>query len=302
MSQDQSTNTLASAASPPWGSLPVEQYLLRQRLVEAFIQADSVAVADAEQLPPSESQIRTILEPWRSQKLRQLAQKHLAYGEHGPEGDFYFLRTHYAGGAEDDAKLRAWLDLDEEEFIELPREDEWWVVLDDAAMFDLGDNEGDWQQVYRVFPELAAPRLERSIAEVGSDLYYIRKRLKWLVPEGEPQEEDWAEAVRQNVHIWGNRLLVVDRVAFETDDLGLVFRDVKGNVVREGRVRADELNELNLYQNVKGALRETRFWLNSEVGEKYRVGGEVVRELVPLAKAGWGEPNHPILGRYDRAD
>ena len=259
----------------------------RQRLVRAFIQADSVAVADAERITPSAEQIRTILGPWRPQKLRRLAQKHLAHGGQGPEGGFYFLRTHYTGGAEDDAKLRAWLDLDEEEFIELPREDEWWIVLDDAELFDLGDKDGDWQQAYDVFPELAAPRLERSIAEVSSDFwYYVRQRVKWLMPEGEPRKEDWAEAVRQCVQIWGQRLLVVDRTAFETDELGLVFRDVKGNVVREGRVRADELNELNICQHVRGSLPEQHFWLDSEVGEKYRVGGEVVRELVPLAKAG----------------
>jgi hypothetical protein len=63
-----------------------------------------------------------------------------------------------------------------------------------------------------------------------------------------------------------------------------VFRDAKGNVVRYGRVRADELNERNLYEG-RGALHETHFWLNSEVGEKYRVGGEIVREVVPWVKA-----------------
>jgi hypothetical protein len=35
-----------------------------------------------------------------------------------------------------------------------------------------------------------------------------------------------------------------------------------------------------------GALRETHFWLDSEVGRgKYQVSGEVVREIVFWAKA-----------------
>ena len=82
-----------------------------------------------------------------------------------------------------------------------------------------------------------------------------------------------------------HKLLIVDRSAFETDELELVFRDAKGNVIRHGRVRADELNELVLYESTKGALHETRFWLDADVGEKYQVDGEVVRKIVALAKA-----------------
>lgn len=243
-----------------------------------------MAVAETERITPSAEQIRTILEPWRPQKLRQLAHKHYVMG--GPFEEFFFLRTHYAGGAEDDAKLREWLDLDEYVSIEIPREEEWWIVLDYAELFDLGENEGDWQRVYDVFPELAAPGLARQIAG-DSRIDYIHDILKSVVLEDELEEEDWAEAVRQVVQVPGNKLLIVDREAFETEQLGLVFRDVKGNVVRHGRVRADELNELVLYECVKGALNETRFWLDSEVGEKYEVGGEVVREIVSVAKASY---------------
>jgi hypothetical protein len=73
--------------------------------------------------------------------------------------------------------------------------------------------------------------------------------------------------------------------AFETKGLGLVFRGAKGNIVRHGRVRADELNELVLYESTIGALHETHFWLDSEVGEKYQVDSEVVRQIVPFVKA-----------------
>ncbi len=160
------------------------------------------------------------------------------------------------------------------------------MVLDDAELFGLGDDddddEGGWQRVYDVFPELAAPRAQTLLQD--GDLSYIQSRLEWLTPQGQPQEEDWAEAVRTVVRHAGDRLLVVDRRAFETEEMGLVFRDAKGNVIRQGRVRADELDDLNLY-NGRGSLHEQHFWLDSEVGEKYRVDGEVAGELVRIAKA-----------------
>lgn len=188
----------------------------------------------------------------------------------------------------DDAKLRAWLDLGEDGGgVEIPPEEEWWVVLDDSRLFDLGGDgggEGDgWQRVYEVFPELAVSRWREVLGGGEGDLFYMWTKLEWLVPPpGVPQAEDWAEATRKVASNSGNKLLVVDREAFETGRLGLVFRDAKGNVVRHGRVRADELNVVVIYDNVKGALCETPFWLDSEVGEKYRVGGDVVREIVPL--------------------
>jgi hypothetical protein len=251
--------------------------------VRAFIQAGSAAAVTAEQITPTTEQIATILAPWRPDALRKLAHKHCATS--GPWEEFYFLRTHYAGGAADDTKLRAWLDLDECESIDFPRGEEWWMVLDYPELFDLGEHERDWQRVYDVFPELAVPQSREIVEDLRNDLSYMQTRLEWLVPPpGLPQEEDWAEATRKVISNKGNKLLIVDREAFETERLGLVFRDTKGNVVRHGRVRADELNEFVLYDNVKGALCETHFWLDSEVWEKYRVGGDVAREIVSLLK------------------
>jgi hypothetical protein len=126
--------------------------------VEAYIGED---VLDPEQLasPPSRaptaSEIAEILAPWRPQKLRRIAAAHL--GQVGVAGftrqakwdiHFYILRTHYGGGAADDARLRSWLDQGSEG-PEIEPEDEWFTVLNDAKLFDFGDY---WQEVYDVFP------------------------------------------------------------------------------------------------------------------------------------------------------
>jgi hypothetical protein len=66
-------------------------------------------------------------------------------------------------------------------------------------LFDPVENDSDRQGLYDGFPKLAAPGLEGSIV-TNSETYYIRSNLKWLMPEGEPQEEDWAEAVRDVVY------------------------------------------------------------------------------------------------------
>ncbi|KAK3899069.1 hypothetical protein C8A05DRAFT_18439, partial [Staphylotrichum tortipilum] len=281
------------------GSLPVEQYLLRnwddtsrlspaaqrQQLIRSFIAADPEATP-ATELPitPSLEQIATILAPWRPQRLRPAAAKHGAVSH--PAGEFYFLRTHYAGGGADDARLRAWLDLDECQGVALPRADEWWVVLDDAELF--AQPNGAWMHVYDVFPELVAPRAGRLLLgdDTSSTMDHIRDQVGWMLSEDEPvEEEHWAEAVRGALSTFGNELLVVDQRAFETGELGLVFRDAKGNVIRHGRVRADELNEMVVDES-RGALPESGFWLDTEVGDKYRVGGEMTRDIVRLAKEG----------------
>ena len=64
-----------------------------------------------------------------------------------------------------------------------------------------------------------------------------------------------------------------------------MFRDAKGNVTRHGRVRADELNEM-VVDDARGALSESGCWPDTEVGDKYRVGGELARDIVRLAKEG----------------
>ncbi|KAL2131347.1 hypothetical protein VTI74DRAFT_5236 [Chaetomium olivicolor] len=228
---------------PPWAPTPVEQYFLEQRnwdptslvdaatqsfqLVRAFVQEDIVAFAY--QITPTPEQIRTILGPWRPQKLRWIAVKHSRGGGEG-ERNFYFLRTYYDGGAADNAKPRIWLDLERpDDGLEIPCEHEWWLVLDDKEVFGVVEERDDgsvasWPGVYEVFPELAAPSLERQ-----------------LVSEG------FVSSIQRSIATTRERLLILDRKAFETGELGLIFRDEKGNVVRQGTIWPDELDEVTIY-------------------------------------------------------
>ncbi|GAB1317753.1 hypothetical protein MFIFM68171_07963 [Madurella fahalii] len=219
--------------NPPWGALPVEQYIIlsnqplthshqhltiltktrqrkwdpssplsvseqRARLVSDYIQADALPaemLSDPPTRVPTAEEVRTILEPWRAPKLRRIAERLLACG--GRPADFLFLRTHYAGGAADDAKLRAWLDADPPAGLDLAREDEWWTVLDDAALFGhLGD---DWIGVYEILPELAAPTPERAFTE---DMVQSAREIVDLSHDPDDvYDEDYEEAIQKEA--WG---------------------------------------------------------------------------------------------------
>ncbi|KAK3897826.1 hypothetical protein C8A05DRAFT_38591 [Staphylotrichum tortipilum] len=287
------SNAAFSAPPTPWGSLPVEQYLLRnwdpssplsataqrEQLVRAFIQSDPPETEPAP-VTPSPEQIRNILEPWRPQKLRRIAHEH---ANSGPSCQFYFLRTYYGDPPKyHDAALAEFLDeLEDCMSADLSPEDWWYVVLDDAEFFSVGEEE-DWERkVYDVFPELAAPRAKKLLTD--TNVYYIRDMLEWLTPDGTVEEEDLAEAVRSVIRHDGHRLVLMDREAFQTGRFGLVFRDAKGNVVRRVRATVEDLGDVNI-SDFRGALTEQWFWLDAEVGSKYRVGGEIVSPMVDAIK------------------
>ncbi|CAI4215994.1 unnamed protein product [Parascedosporium putredinis] len=258
-------------ATPPWGSLPVEQYLVRnwdwactdddddqrRRLVEKFIDED-------------------VLEPEVSMegpRLLTIAQK---LWKSGPPDDYYFLRTHYGGGSDDDAKLEEWLNQDPCEGVELNPEDKWWVVLDDAELFDFGD---DWQRVYKVLPELAAPRARRGFT---SDA--IREIYDFATMHGEADEDDYEDAIRCDAACAVAWLLILDEEAFREGELGLMFRDSHGNVVKDSSIKPDQLRELYIY-NFRGAQRESSFWLDAAIGKKYKTRGKIMRTILPQVMA-----------------
>jgi hypothetical protein len=303
MSADNETEAVA----PAWGALPVEQYLIvspffrititqrvltvaqrnwdpsselstedqRAALVAAYIDED---VLDAELLasPPSRvptaAEIANILEPWRPQKLRRIAAAHIK----GTPHEFYFLRTHYAGGAADDAKLRGWLDQDEGVGPGIEPEDEWFSVLDDPELFDFGD---DWLDVYEVLPELAAPRPDRRFTDED-----VSEARDWARDSqgGEPVDEDYEDAIMQIATI-GPTLIVLDEEAFRAGELGMIFRDKKGNPVKDSWIFPDELGAW-IMKVFRGAMYEG-YWEHAVVAQKYRTRGRIMRKLLPLVKA-----------------
>lgn len=259
-------------------SSPLPTTTQRQQLVRAFIQSDPPATSPTP-ITPSPEQISTILEPWRPQKLRQIAHKH---ANSGSRCEFYFLRTHYGDRVESDPQMAKWLKRFEDCMsADLMPEDWWYTVLDDAELFEVGEGEKWEEKVYDAFPELAAPRAAEMMTD--TDVYYIGDKLEWLTPDGVVEEEDLAEAVRSIMRHGGTWLVLIDQEAFDTGQLGLVFRDVKGNVIRHGPVDADDLNDLKIYE-LRGDLDEQWYWSNAEIGEKYRLGGEVLQGMVDAIK------------------
>ncbi|KAI2608181.1 uncharacterized protein GGS25DRAFT_263950 [Hypoxylon fragiforme] len=279
--------------SPPWGSLPVERYLVtkwdhtsplspndqRKQLISAFLQDPSNAPSPLDtNVPVSSDFVRDILAPWRPQKLRRIAQR---YSDGNMISDFILLRTCYRDNNADDAKLRDWLDEDTGEGFSISADDEWWLVLDDAALFAFDDGEDEdedsWKQVYDVLPELASLGAQ----PVPVDLDYVREMA--TMHNSEPEQEDYEFWIQENAAS-GKWLLVLDQYAFETDELGLVFRDARGNVVRWSRIKADMLGDLFIRWS-RGMLPETNYWLDGDVGEDYETNGRIMRELLPKVMA-----------------
>ncbi len=236
---------------------------------------------------PTAPEIAEILAPWRPHKLRRIAAAHLLGST---PNHFYILRTHYGGGAADDAKLRRCIDEHEGPNFDQP-EDEWFCVLDDAELFDVGDY---WQEVYDLFPELAAPEPDRRFTQ--EDVETAREEARELAEENDEQlgDEHYEAAILRRAAVtmppW---LLVLDREAFETEELGLILKDLKGNPVKEIEVAPNALDAFYISWT-RGMLRES-YWQYARVGRPYRTRGKMMRKLLPLVRgdqppaAGGGE-------------
>lgn len=229
---------------------------------------------------PTADEIATILEPWRPQKLRAIAARHWGHPMSG--SSFYFLRTYYGGGDADDATLREWLDAEWPAF-EMNPDDEWWQVVSDPDIFDVDDDEvwDDWRQAYDVLPELAAPLPNRGFTT--EDVEYVLETVQYRAPQDGAIEDDYEEAIMATA-ARGSWLLVLDRLAFETGELRLIFLDLKGNVVKEGSLDAEELGDMTIY-SFRGADSESPWWLGAGVGKRYGPKGRIMKELMRRVKS-----------------
>jgi hypothetical protein len=257
----------------------------RAGLVAAYIDEDVLDPALLASPPtrePTTTEIADILEPWRPQKLRRIASALLA-----KRADrFYVLRTHYGGGEADDIKVRTWLDIEPflgDEYQIVPPWHEWFCVLDDSELFDSGD---DWQDVYDVLPELAAPEADRRFTD--ADVEYARNEAKDRIADGEEwdcmtDDERYQEAIMGEAVVssppW---LLVLDKDALDADEFGLILRDKKGNPVKESEISPDALDEFLARYN-RGMFYEG-YWEHGRPGYKYRSRGKIMRRLLPLVK------------------
>ncbi|PGH35115.1 hypothetical protein GX50_02037 [[Emmonsia] crescens] len=278
---------------PPWGFLPVEQFLIqhwnfsspltpseqRSQLVETFIQAE-VIPTDTLRIPTAEE--IHILEPYRSAKLRRIARQHVCNAV--SYDGFYFLRTYYDGGAEDDAKLREWFVDFESNFYYLFRDasspayggdndDEvgtptnmWWILLDDPTLFDVGDV---WTRVYNTLPELVKPINTRPFQAMAEQL-----KLKGELTECygyNPRSEDVFNRMLLLACNGSNRnpIVLLDKKAFSTGTWGLLYLDAKGEIVKKSEMHPDSLNYLNMGQEIELIVRKG-WWEEGVLGDKYK--------------------------------
>jgi hypothetical protein len=253
-------------------------------LVQAFIQEDEVPLVSttdeasaAERAPEI---ICSVLAPWRGQQLRRIADKFVAQYDR-LFGELVVLRTYYGGGTADDEKFRGWLEQADpfNEAFGGP-DDRWWRVLDDAALFDLDSEE--WQRVYDVLPELASPCPRRVFDD--QDIANAKELVLAPGDEREPEEDDYEDAVMVTAASGQAFLLIADRQAFEENQFGLVFRDKKGNTVREGMITPKEVQYMLQY-DFRGALHNSEYWLDAVVGSKYKTRGKIMRAVLPTVMA-----------------
>ena len=91
--------------------------------------------------------------------------------------------------------------------------------------------------------------------------------------------EDYEDAIFECAANSGY-LLVLDEDAFETDTMRLLFRDGKGNIVKEAEFEVPlDFEELE-HRILWGSMRESALWQDADVGKKYKTKGEIMMPLL----------------------
>lgn len=250
---------------------------------------------------PTDDEVRVILEPWRSERWRQVALK--IWIERDDEA--VTLRTHY--DEQSDARFAAWrahnddMDPNYDESA-----DQWWI-LNDPDLFNFGD---EWWRVFDVLPELVRGRRTGGppfeceyINELRGKLQEdIERRLESSYG-GDASRRDYVAMLEAEYGEHGQELqdkavssylFIADASAFETDYLRLVFLDRKGNVVRHSASEAEYLWDFPI-RWWKFCLYELNEWVfhhnpltgehqddGAELGDDYRASGKMGRLLYGL--------------------
>ncbi|KAL4936503.1 hypothetical protein BDV06DRAFT_227828 [Aspergillus oleicola] len=293
---------------PEWGKLPVEQYLIdpaspettehqRKTLISQFLQLDEIPrewdctnfgdnTSAAPSRIPTEDEVAHILQPWRSQKLRNVAWKIWTSAKQQP----LILRTYYS--PEHDKLVEGWYEISGS------YEDEaWWSILNDKEVFDFGEN---WKRLFYILPEAARDQDSHRRTTDEEFLKDPRAIFKDSLGEAKRFANDYggswkddlnASLLQQNRDAWGLLLInsiwyifVADEETFRTNLLLLVYYDAKQNVVAQGRLPIDmEYIEQTTMFWERGIPSMNAFEEGS-IGEKYLIDGEIGRELYQLTK------------------
>lgn len=246
---------------------------------------------------PTPEEIDLILQPYRSDLLRWRAKN--MYRDHLCP---VLLRTCYSTDEDERAKhdelMKKWIDVD------IFGEEAWWAVLDNADLFNFGP---DWHRVYEILPEVAGPlcpelddRWTKRFFDPGhydTMRSYFKKELaneKQNNPEAWKKDKDACieeAAMALQKSATSTYVIITDEEAFQTGGLRVLYLDGFRNIIREGRMDP----EIDDIFNVVSDWMETNDLLQgSTVGEKYRVNGELGRDLYQLTEDDLADAVSPL--------
>lgn len=210
------------------------------------------------------------------------------------------LRTHYSAQesqrAYQDEMMNEWVDSDTFDG------ETWWAVLDDAEHFNFGSN---WRRVYEILPEVAGPISpevddDDRKALRRSDTEYLDTKLRpdfkaQIAKAKKENPTEWCdkrdtviETLAMGLH-WvstSTYLLIADEEAFYTNKLRLLYLDGFRNIVREGHLDP----EIDPIWGVANTWRNCELIETTLVGDKYRVNGELGKELYQLTEEDLADP------------
>ncbi|KAJ5696873.1 hypothetical protein N7536_007285 [Penicillium majusculum] len=213
---------------------------------------------------PTAEEIDTILRPYRVDALRWRA-ANMFHDETSP----VLLRTYYNVEEAERAKH-------------------------DELHFDFGS---DWRRIYEVLPEVAGP-LSPEVEDEwvprlrGPDYFdYVCPDFKAQLAEAKEQNhEEWREGGRDTIiesiamrfHKLSTRtyLILMDQEAYQSGNPLLLYLDGFRNIVREGRLDP-EIDDLF---GIISKWMDSELLENTVVGDKYRVSGELGKELYQLTE------------------
>ena len=263
----------------------------RLRLIHQFLDLDEIPEEldptghtfenyETSSQSPTAYEIDTILRSWRSDNLRKIAWR--IWGS--VNNQLILLRTHY--NADDNDKITELVGSDE-----LHEErTAWWALLDNPKLFNFGDQ---WWRVFDILPELAGPLNGYSRLPDPESISRERQDFKERLPTLK-QSDEW-RANRDNYIERESYFLrriaskgyfsIADQEAFETDMLRLIYHDGKMNIVQEIRVEFNEQTFADVAVEWDQFLLPSDLWEGGMTGEKYRVNGELGRELYQLDEA-----------------
>ncbi len=267
----------------------------RKRLVKEYMQLDEIPkewdTAQFTEYPdrqpdriPTAEEVATILRPWRSNDMRKRAW-HLWAGENFQAP--VMLRTYYENGSAGDKKIAEYADASDNY-----AESADWAVLNDAELFNYGSG-SDWKQILNTLPEIIHFSVDYQRAPLQAKLDRDLPKLKEEFQKAKRRHPNWKQNVNLllNSNGYARDLLcavsmgwvwIVDKEAFETDKLLVVYLDLNQDITVQGRmdVHKEDMDEILLkwYDRVPpGPIFD-----EGTVGDKYRLDTESGKEFFRL--------------------